>query len=251
MKLKNNSENNIVIWLLVIGILLTIIIPLMLPFLPLGYLGDYGSIGDAYGGIANPIAQIVGFILLYRALRAQLNANSILQMRINAENSKDLQRRGVKHIHELYTFLENNINSFSYEEFEGSKDGMQVIYGRRAIRCFIDDIEDMKIDLHNAEQLLQQDGVREILSILRIAENIFDRISHADIDENDKLFYIDLMKHELTFSIFPYTDLDESANLKLAICEECHQPHGNYPPLIFDKLQRLKKHFMEAELLVK
>lgn len=243
MKLKNNSENNLVIYLLIIGTLLTIIVPLMLPLLPLRHLKDFGDIGDAFGGIANPIAQIVGFVLLYLALRAQINANSILQMRVNAENIKEMQRRSVKLIHELYTFLENNINTFSYEDkFEGMN-GMQVLHGRRAIRCFIDDIEDMNIDLHNAEQLLQKDGVREILSILRIAENILDRINHADIDENDKLFYIDLMKHELTFSIFPYTDLDESANLKLEICEECHVPHGNYPPLIFDKLQQLKRHF--------
>lgn len=243
MKLKNNSENNTVVVLLVIGTLLSIVVPLLLPLLPLGYLKDFGTIGDAFGGIANPMAQIVGFILLYRALRAQINANSILQIQINAENSKEAQRREVKQVHELYTFLENNISSFSYEaNFEGTN-GMQVLHGRRAIRCFIDDIEDMNIDLHNAEQLLQEDGVREILSILRIAENIFDRIDHAEIDEHDKLFYIDLMKHELTFSIFPYTDLDESANLKLEICKECHKPHGNYPPLIFDKMQQLKMHF--------
>lgn len=243
MKLKNNSENNIVLVLLIIGTLLSIVVPLMLPLLPLGHLKDFGTIGDAFGGIANPIAQIVGFILLYLALRAQIKANSILQIQIHAENSKETQRREVKHVHELYTFLENNISSFSYEaKFEGTSD-MQVLHGRRAIRCFIDDIENMNIDLHNAEQLLQQDGVREILSILRIAENIFDRINHADIDKNDKVFYIDLMKHELTFSIFPYTDLDESANLKLEICKECHKPHGNYPPLIFDKMQQLKRHF--------
>lgn len=243
MKLKNKSENNLVICFLIIGVLLTFIVPLLLPLLPLRHLKDFGEIGDAFGGIANPIAQIVGFVVLYLALRAQIKANSILQMQVNAENTKEMQRRGVKLIHELYTFLENNINTFSYEaKFEGSN-GMQVLHGRRAIRCFIDDIEDMNIDLHNAEQLLQKDGVREILSILRIAENTLDRIKDADIDESDKLFYIDLMKHELTFSIFPYTDLDESANLKLAVCEECHEPHGNYPPLIFDKLQQLKRHF--------
>jgi len=251
MRLKNNSQNNIAIYLLVIGTLLTIIVPLMLPLLPLTHLTDFGTIGDAFGGIANPLAQIVGSVLLYLALRAQISANSILQMQINAENTKEMQRRGVKLVHELYTFLEHGIDTFSYEDkFEGSN-GIQVLHGRRAIRCFIDDIEEMNIDLHDPKQLLQQDGVREILSILRIAENILDRINHADIDENDKLFYIDLMKHELTFSIFPYTDLDESANLKLEICEECHKPHGNYPPLIFDKMQQLKRHFLKEELPVK
>ncbi len=243
MKLKNKSENSLVICFLILGTLLTIIVPLLLPLLPLKHLQGYGDIADAFGGIANPIGQIVGFVVLYLALRAQIKANSILQLQVNNENNKEMQRRGVKLVHELYTFLENNINTFSYEsKFENGK-GMQVLHGRRAIRCFIDDIEEMNIDLHNAEQLLQKDGVREILSILRIAENTLDRIKDAEIDETDKLFYIDLMKHELTFSIFPYTELDESANLKLAVCEECHEPHGNYPPLIFDKLQQLKRHF--------
>ena len=132
MKLKNNSENNIATRLLIIGTLLTIIVPLMLPLLPLRHLTDFGTIGDAFGGIANPIAQIVGFVLLYRSLRAQINANSILQMQINDENSKEIQRRGVKHVHELYTFLENNINSFSYENKFEDINGMQVLYGRRA-----------------------------------------------------------------------------------------------------------------------
>lgn len=241
--LKNSYENKIVICLLIMGTLLTIMVPILLPILPLGHLKDFGTIGDAFGGMANPIAQIVGFVLLYRALRAQIKANSILRMQIKAENNKERQRRGIRHLQELYTFLENNIKSFSYESTLEGMEGMQVLYGRRAIRCFIDDIEAMNIDLHNADQLLQQDGVREILSILKIAENIFERINHADIDENEKLFYVDLMKHELTFSIFPYTDLDESANLKFSYCEECDNYHGNYPPLIFDKMQVLKQYF--------
>lgn len=221
-------------------------VPTLLPILPLKHLKGYGTVGDAFGGIANPIAQIVGFILLYRALRAQIKANSILRMQIKAENHKEKQRRGIKHLQELYAFLENNIKNFSYEAtLEGIR-GMQVLYGRRAIRCFIDDIEDMNIDLHNAEQLLQQDGVREILSILRIAENLFDRINRTDIDENEKSFFIELMKHELTFSIFPYTDLDESANLKLSYCEECAKYHGKYPPLIFDRMQVLKQYFKNS-----
>ena len=65
--MKFNSENNIVLSLLITGTLLTIIVPLMLPLLPLEHLRDSGAIGDAFGGIANPIAQIVGFVLLYRA----------------------------------------------------------------------------------------------------------------------------------------------------------------------------------------
>ncbi|WP_185214093.1 hypothetical protein [Sphingobacterium mizutaii] len=246
MKATINSDNKTVICLLIIGILLTILIPLLLPVLPLDYLKDFGTIGSAFGGIAGPIAQIIGFILLYLALRERVNANLIVQKQAEAKNAKEMQQRNVKHLHELYTLLENNINNFSYErKVENSKNVLE-LYGRRAIRCFIDDIEDMNIDLHNDEQLLHQDGVREILSILKIAEHIFENINHADIEESDKAFYLNIMKHELTFSIFPYSDLDESANLKLALCETCNEFHGNYPPLIFKKLQNLKKHFVQG-----
>lgn len=39
-------------------------------------------------------------------------------------------------------------------------------------------------------------------------------------------------------------------NLKLDICEKCCKPHGNYPPLIFDKIQQLKRHFLKEDLLI-
>jgi hypothetical protein len=243
MQANGTFKNQIIVILISVGTLLTFIIPLLIPFFPLQYLKEYGDIGDAIGGIANPIAQIVGFLLLYLALRAQLKANSIVQMRIEEDNRKETKQRELRQVHELYTFLENNIHSFSYErklEKDGSK---QTFKGRKAIRCFIDDIEDMNIDLHNAEQLLQEDGVREILSILKLSDRLFQKINQAQIDNEDKAFYFDIVKHELTFSIFPYTDLDDSANLKMSYCEDCDEFHGNYPPLIFDKLQELKKHF--------
>jgi hypothetical protein len=101
----------------------------------------------------------------------------------------------------------------------------------------------MNINLHNAVQLLQEDGVREILSVLKIAELIFDKLENADIDRDDRIFYLGIMKHELVFSIFPYTDLDESGTLLLPICEECGEHHGNYPPLIYDKLTELRRYF--------
>jgi len=241
MKTNNSSDNILVISVILGGILLMIVMPLLLPVLPVGHLKGFGPIGAAFGGIANPIAQIVGFVLLYIALRERMQANTV-------KNHKEIQQRGLKHLHELYTLLENNMNSFSYERKVGkNKTSVKAIHGRKAIRCFIDDIEDMNIDLHNSELLLQKDGVREILSILRIAEHILDKIDNADIEEDDKAFYRNIMKHELTFSIFPYTDLDESANLKLELCEDCEEFHGKYPPLIFDKLQRLKQHFLKNQ----
>lgn len=247
-RIKNNSENQVAIALLIVGTILMFATPLLFPVLSTKHLKSVGEIGSAFWGIAAPIAQLVGIILLFLALRERRTANSIVQMQVDAAERREIQERSVRHLHELYTFLENNISNFSYESKFDTEVEVKFLRGKRAIRCFIDDIEQMNIDLHNNELLLQKDGVREILSILRIAENIFEKIKEANIEEADRNFYLNIMKHELIFSIFPYTDLDESANLKLETCQDCHEDHGNYPPLIFDKMQQLKKHFLREEL---
>ena len=247
MKIKNNPENQLIITLLIVGTILMFATPWIFPLLSIKDLKSVGEIGSAFWGVAAPIAQLVGITLLFLALRERKTANSIVQMQVDAKVRSEIQERSVKHLHELYTILENNISNFSYESTFETNSEVKVLMGKRAIRCFINDIEEMHIDLHDNELLLQKDGVREILSILRIAEHIFEKIKEADIEETDKNFYLNIMKHELIFSIFPYTDLDESANLKLEICEDCHELHGNYPPLIFDKMQELKRHFLKEE----
>lgn len=244
IKTKNNSENQLVITLIVAGALLMFATPWIFSVMSVNDFKNVGQVGSAFWDVVAPIAQLVGIILLYLALRERRTANNIVQMQVDAKSRREIQERSVKHLHELYTLLENNISNFSYESKFDTDSKIKVLQGKRAIRCFINDIEEMNIDLHDNDLLLQKDGVREILSILRIAEHIFEKIKEADIEEADKNFYLNIMKHELTFSIFPYTDLDESANLKLEICEECNEPHGNYPPLIFDKMQQLKRHFL-------
>ena len=44
--------------------------------------GNFGVVGDMIGGITNPISQLIGSILLYLALKAQLSANGIVQNQI-------------------------------------------------------------------------------------------------------------------------------------------------------------------------
>ncbi|NIF05924.1 hypothetical protein F3J23_10775 [Chryseobacterium sp. Tr-659] len=241
--MKSYKQNRKVIWIVIIGAVFSIVAPLLLPFLSLNYLKDYGTIGDAVGGIANPITQLVGFVLLFLALKAQIDSNKLIQDQIEAESRKEMLQRELTHLHQLYSFMENDIKSFNYENRFKDNGSTELLHGRRAIRCFIDDIENNNIDLHNTEQLLQEDGVREIMSILKIAELIFKKINHSGIEQDDRIFYLGIMRHELVFSIFPYTDLDESANLRLPVCKECGEHHGNYPPLIFDKLMELKQFF--------
>lgn len=85
--MKSNLDNNAK-WLLLFGVLLTIVFPFFLPLLHKSGVGNFGVVGDAIGGITSPISQLIGSILLYLALKAQLSANGIVQNQIEKDNEK-------------------------------------------------------------------------------------------------------------------------------------------------------------------
>lgn len=242
----NNHQRNwrTTVVVVTIGALLAIVVPLsLLPVLPFEYLKEYGTVGDTIGGISNPITGLAGIILLFLALTAQLRANALTQKQVDADAEKEVRQHVATHLHQLYAFMDENIKQFNYQKISTQELSSEQLHGRRAIRQFIDDIESMNIDLHDSERLLQQDGVREILGVLEIAKQAFVKIASSDIDPINKDFYAALVKHVLLYSVFPYTDLDTSDGLTLAVCNQCGQPHGNYPPAIFDRLQDLKRYF--------
>ena len=156
------------------GILLTFLFPLLLPLLNKTGIGNFGVVGDAIGGITNPISQLIGSILLYLALKAQLSANGIVQNQIEKDNIKEEQQHKTEQIRTFYSFFQETIKNFSYEFSDAN--GKQLLYGKRAIKCFLNDLEQMKVDIHNTDDVLMYDGVRELLSILKSAEELFNRI---------------------------------------------------------------------------
>ena len=239
--MKSNLDNNAK-WLLLFGVLLTIVFPFFLPLLHKSGVGNFGVVGDAIGGITSPISQLIGSILLYLALKAQLSANGIVQNQIEKDNEKEEEQHHTEQIRAFYSFFQETIKNFSYEF--SNENGKQLLYGRRAIKCFLNDLEQMKVDIHNTDDVLMYDGVRELLSILKSAEELFNRIDTISSKSQHILFYRTLLQHELLFNIFPYQDLDDDINIKTGKCTICADAHSYYPPIIFDKIKLLESKFI-------
>lgn len=89
-----NSRSHINIYFAIFGILLN-----------LEVLGEYGPVGDTIGGITSPVSQLLGSILIYLALKAQLDANTIIQNQVNEDNKQSLIRHDLEQIQELYSFF--------------------------------------------------------------------------------------------------------------------------------------------------
>ena len=183
MKL-DNSVNSYAKWTLILGAILIFILPFSVSFLNLEVLGEYGPVGDTIGGITSPVSQLLGSILIYLALKAQLDANTIIQNQVNED-----------------------------------------------------------INIHNDDDILKIDGVREILGIINSAKLILQKNKNSKLAKEDKEFYNTLIYHELVFSIFPAKEIENEDPLALKKCTICEIYHGNFPPLIFHKIQELKKEF--------
>ena len=165
-----------------------------------------------------------------------------MQNQIEKDNIKEEQQHNTEQIRTFYSFFQETIKNFSYEFSDAN--GKQLLYGKRAIKCFLNDLEQMKVDIHNTDDVLMYDGVRELLSILKSAEELFNRIDTISSKSQHILFYRTLLQHELLFNIFPYQDLDDDINIKTGKCTICADAHSYYPPIIFDKIKLLESKFI-------
>jgi hypothetical protein len=81
--------------IIITGALLALIAPMLLTLdFPLLNFHDTGQIGDTIGGITAPIVSLVGSILIYLALTAQIDANNtVLEEAKKAQTELDRRRR--------------------------------------------------------------------------------------------------------------------------------------------------------------
>ena len=99
----------------VFGVLLTIISPFL--FTRSWGIIDFretGSIGDTIGGITGPITNLIGALLVFYALRAQIEANEIIRKQFEQQKIDELERKKLFYITEQINIIRNDINEFSY-----------------------------------------------------------------------------------------------------------------------------------------
>lgn len=233
--------------LLIIGGFLLICSPIVFAFLaPLEIFKETGQIGDTIGGTTAPISQFIGSLLVYWALKAQIDANQIIQDQIVEEQKKSEIQHELEQIHELYNFFERNLNKFDYTlnaDHGTPNQNPVIVYGGKAVQCFIRDLQNLGLDPHDDQGLLKNDHIREILGIMNSGKLILERINNSKISEDDKIFYKQIILHELTYSIFPSFELETKNRNEVLLCNICKLPHGNFPAIIYDNLQILRMYF--------
>jgi len=240
--MKNkNVEINLAFKILIIGGLIIIIAPAVLSLKSffIGFNQNTGFIGDTIGGITSPITNIIGSILVFLALKAQINANEIIQKQIDNQEIKDKKRDISSQLHRLYNTLEENIKNYNFrgfnsdfdydetdhKEFKGS-DGIHKFF--RTIRC----------DFHQSEEsLLETTCITELLSILQLCNLILKKLESNDID--DKELLQTLTKHQFEYRIIPALKNMDESDLIPYYCNDCNCKHG-IPSILLDEIKEIE-----------
>lgn len=232
MTIDNNSNDPISKTLKQARRLLYIGIGLILlsPFLLTGHsfwnrlnFSQTGQIGDTIGGITAPIVNLLGAILVYLALKAQIEANLILKSQWDDQKNKDNIQTQSDEINQLYYNLKESIDNFNYYSFDSNEFGQgQYLTGSEAIYKLFNDFYCDKCHLSD-EELKGNPKITELTSILEICDALISRIYQSAIPS--KTVMQTLTCHQFRYRVFPYLS-NLHGNFKKHYCEDCKKDHG-------------------------
>lgn len=205
-----------VLYLLIVGVILILFSPFILTrSLGIIEFSGTGEIGDTIGGITAPIASIIGSILVYYALKAQIDANAIVQKQLNVQKNADYERKIVDYLTNLLSMIREEINGFEYLETkrkinkEGEKKTESLIKGSDAIFKFLD-LYLFKRYRDNENLLYQIDHIKRLKYLLILIEKFLQNVIEEPISEKDKEYLISILRYIYKTKIKPHFDYQKN-----------------------------------------
>ncbi|GAB3849027.1 hypothetical protein GCM10028822_12800 [Hymenobacter terrigena] len=195
-------------WLLSIGILCVITAPFVLTrSFGLFSFNETGPIGDTIGGITSPITSLIGSVLVFFALKAQIDANELVRQQFEQQQLDEIQRKVLTHLTEQVNLIRNDINDFGFvhERTDNNLAAVVIPYkGASAFTAFVELLPD----------LLSSDSIRQnpfealptlasLKALLEMIDNILNSIRKASLSEEDKNFLTGVIAYQYTSKIKP------------------------------------------------
>lgn len=226
---------------LILGVILILISPYILTYYSTGiYFKPQDSvIGEVVGGITAPISSLVGSILVFLALIAQVKANDTIQ-------NQRREDRTIEELQNKYNYLNEEISRFQL--FSKSNSHPYSNYsGIYAIFGYTDHLMDnYNSDSHNETFIktnVNHSNVYNLLSLfLLTVEDTLD----SKLKPDSKIYFIKLASHINASKLYPpfavrldqCQQADENNETHL-ICKKCNMYHPKVPGIIYERLVRI------------
>ena len=157
-----------------------------------------GQIGDTIGGITAPIVNLLGALLVFFALKAQVDANSLIQAQIESQRQDELKKKNLQYFLEQFKTIREDINDFTYFK---SEPGRHITHkGSDAFTHVLQDARRLNINSHKS---IFQDSPKlfELQMLLVSIQNLILQLEKSDLEPDDKTFYRSLISYQYVSKI--------------------------------------------------
>lgn len=223
----------------ILGITLVILAPFI--FTRSGFIdfSNTGQIGDTIGGITAPIANLIGSILIFYALQAQIEANRIIQDQIKSQTNSEIKKKNIQNLFDQFKILREDINEFTYITSVKDNNGKvtNTTYltrtGFDAFRQVIIGMKQFKSETHGNVYDVNPKLV-EIKNILMVVDKLVDKVVAVEADEVDKVFLVNLISYQFNSKVMPaFSGMENYKLSKQKNCEYCGNKHSGIPDELF------------------
>lgn len=193
---------------------------------------ETGQIGDTIGGITAPVCSLIGSILVFLALRAQIEANKIIQKQITDQKHDEANKKNVQFFFDQFKILREELDNF-YEYTASFQDTIRLT-GRKAIASILKDIIADNVNRHESENLEPKGKEKELLFLVNEFYNLCIQIQDSNISLNDKSNLAELILFQVETKIFSCFDYHEKDNNALSKpCNKCGKRHLGLRSIFF------------------
>jgi hypothetical protein len=235
---------------MIIGIILILITPILLTR-SIGLFdfssAEYSNIGSTIGGITAPFASILGSILVYLALKAQIDANKLIQKQLDEQKETDNESKVINYLKKQLETINFDLNNlrFNYPP-KPSNDGQiyqrAPLEGSDAIKQYLLALKANNRDCDN--QLFKEKyQINSIKELLKIIDKFVKSIIRENITEKDKYYLINEIKYQYITKIKNQFDTfeDQKSSKLTERCSECNQYHRGIPDDFYDLITSINE----------
>ena len=210
------KSKNYPLVILVVGIVSILFAPILFTQFGIISFNNTGQIGDTIGGITAPITGIIGSILVYLALRAQIRANEIIQTQISEQKIDEKDKKLLSYISELYGYFQRAISDFEYKDSNGNG----------ALIKILSELSRINRKVAHDDSVFEKGKIAELNALFNLEKLFVKQLTKSTIDENDKEYFKELIRFHLESFVLPHINFEST----IAPCEICGSKEHNGIP---------------------
>jgi hypothetical protein len=204
-----------------------------------------GEIGDTIGGITAPMTSLIGSILVYFALRAQIKANAIIQEQFSQQRDDDEERKRMLYLTEQITLVRTELMDFSFTTIQRNIYQPNVIEsfpnytGTEAIDKLLNFLWEEKLNNCSKTMEWSHPKEEEFFNILVMITAFASNLRRANLPLRDHQYLESSLQYQLRSKVKPLLVGYKHQREKFQnICVKCGKQHG-IPDRIFTQFARI------------